>query len=137
MKYCVVIDTNVLVSSLISSHDDSATVLLIEKLLGEVIIPLYNVEILKEYSDVLSRKKFNFDSELVSKLLTAIKERGLLIDSINSDIKLIDLSDKPFYETFLTCRNDNAYLVTGNLKHFPTDEHIVSPKQMIEILNGN
>ncbi len=51
-----VIDTNVLVSALLSSRNDTATVVVIEKVfLGEVI-PLYSSEILNEYRDVLMRK---------------------------------------------------------------------------------
>lgn len=55
-----VIDTNVLVSALLSPRDDSATVRVIEKVLAGEIIPIYSNDISHEYRDVLSRKKFNF-----------------------------------------------------------------------------
>ncbi len=31
----------------------------------------------------------------------------------------------------------DAYLVTGNIKHFPVQAHVVTPKEMLEILNEN
>lgn len=31
-------------------------------------------------------------------------------------------------------RNDDAYLITGNIKHFPKKEYIVTPTEMMAIL---
>ena len=62
MVYAV-IDTNVLVSSLLTAHADSATVIIWNKITDGEIIPLYNYEILDEYSAVLSRPKFRFPAE--------------------------------------------------------------------------
>ena len=31
----------------------------------------------------------------------------------------------------------DAYLVTGNIKHFPVKPYVVTPKEMLEILNEN
>ena len=31
-------------------------------------------------------------------------------------------------------KSDDAYLVTGNLKHFPAREYIVTPAEMMSIL---
>ena len=45
-----VIDTNVLVSALLSSHDDAATVLVVGKLFSGEVIPLFSDEILNEYN---------------------------------------------------------------------------------------
>ncbi len=47
-----------------------------------------------------------------------------------------DMKDLPFYEVVMEKRDDNAYLVTGNLKHFPQEAFIVTARQMIDILNG-
>ena len=33
-----------------------------------------------------------------------------------------------------TRKEDDAYLVTGNLKHFPVRPFIVSPREMLEIM---
>ena len=33
-------------------------------------------------------------------------------------------------------KDENAYLVTGNLKHFPIRTYIVTPKEMLDILKN-
>ena len=58
MKCCAVIDTNVLVSALLSSNEEAATVQVAERLLSGEILPLYSDSILSEYSEVLHRKKW-------------------------------------------------------------------------------
>jgi hypothetical protein len=44
-----------------------------------------------------------------------------------------DEKDRPFYEVSLS--KDDSYLVTGNLKHFPSTPKVVSPAEMIAILS--
>jgi len=53
-----VIDTNVLVSALLSSHSDAATVQIIGRMINGEIIPVYSYEIMREYKEVLGRRKF-------------------------------------------------------------------------------
>lgn len=43
-----------------------------------------------------------------------------------------DPKDIVFYEIAIS--KENAYLVTGNIKHFPVRSFIVSPAEMVEIL---
>ena len=31
----------------------------------------------------------------------------------------------------------DAYLVTGNIKHFPAKPYVVTPRQMLDIIIGN
>ena len=33
-------------------------------------------------------------------------------------------------------RDDDAYLVTGNLKHFPDEKFIVTAREMLDILDS-
>lgn len=47
MKYLAVFDTNVLVSSLLTRHPDSATAVVVNMIADRVIIPLYNEDILE------------------------------------------------------------------------------------------
>lgn len=140
MKCYAVIDTNVLVSSLLSKYDTSATSQVVFRaLLGE-IVPVYSNEILAEYREVLSRKKFKFPLEQVRYLLEAIEERGIFAKPIQTGIELPDMKDLPFYEVVVAKRSDGNYgdtfLVTGNIKHFPTEDFIVTARQMINILDG-
>lgn len=60
MHYYAVIDTNVLVSALLSKNDDAATVQIIKLILSGKIVPVYSEEIIGEYREVLTRKKFRF-----------------------------------------------------------------------------
>ena len=46
MNYLVVIDTNVLISALLSKHSDAATVQVLNAVFDGTIIPVFNDEIL-------------------------------------------------------------------------------------------
>ena len=46
MKICAVIDTNVIVSALLSKHDDSATVQVFNAVPDGTVTPLYHKDIL-------------------------------------------------------------------------------------------
>ena len=48
MNYLVVIDTNVLISALLSKHNDAATALVLNAVFDGKIIPVFNEEILSE-----------------------------------------------------------------------------------------
>lgn len=131
-----VIDTNVLVSALLSSKDDTATVQVLAKVISGEITPVYSNVIAKEYREVLSRKKFGFSGETIEYLLSAIEKYGILADPSPSGIILPDIKDIPFYEVVLEKRNDEAYLVTGNIKHFPREPFIVTPRELLDILSN-
>ena len=136
MICCAVIDTNVLVSALISNHSDAATVQLMERLIMGDIIPIYSAEIMKEYRNVLGRKKFKFESDLVKYILYYIEEHGILTEPTSTGIILPDIKDIPFFEVVMDRQDEGAYLVTGNLKHLPQKPFIVSPRQLLDILDG-
>lgn len=135
MMCYAVIDTNVLVSALLAKKSDSATVQVIERMIKGEIIPVYSNEIMNEYHEVLSRKKFKFSPELITFFLSAIEKFGILAEPSDTGITLPDMKDLPFYEVVMEKRDDNAYLVTGNLKHFPEREFIVTARQLLDILD--
>lgn len=60
MTFYAAIDTNVLVSALISNHSDAATVQVVEKIISGEIIPIYSQTMMWEYRNVMKRKKFIF-----------------------------------------------------------------------------
>lgn len=130
-----VIDTNVLVSALLSNHADVATVQLIGRLIRGEVVPIYSGEIMQEYQEVLSRKKFKFELNMINYILAAIEKYGILVEVSSTGLILPDMKDLPFYEVVMEKRDDNAYLITGNLKHFPTKPFIVTPRQMLDILD--
>jgi putative PIN family toxin of toxin-antitoxin system len=135
MTCYAVIDTNVLVSALLSSHDDTATVLVVKKLFSGEVIPLFTDEIIKEYNDVLRRKKFHFSEDAVSMLLQTIEKYGERVVPTPTGELLPDMKDLPFYEVVVEKQADDAYLVTGNRKHFPAKPFIVTAKEFLDILN--
>ncbi|MCD8108362.1 MAG: putative toxin-antitoxin system toxin component, PIN family [Oscillospiraceae bacterium] len=130
-----VIDTNVLVSALLSSHEDAATVQVVGKLFSGEIIPLFSEEILSEYNDVLRRKKFGFSEEVISNMLRTIEKFGDSVTPSPTGEILPDMKDLPFYEVVLEKRDSDAYLVTGNIWHFPAKPFIVTARELLNILN--
>ena len=128
-----VIDTNVLVSVLLAKSEDSSVIKLIDAVLNGKIIPLFNNEIVAEYTEGLSRSKFNFDKEMRELLVERIVFLGEDTDRTTYPESLPDEDDRVFYEVALS--TDDAYLVTGNLKHFPKTPIVVTPAQMLDILN--
>lgn len=133
MSQYAVIDTNVLISGMLKKN--SIPNIIVSKSLVGDIVPLINEEILTEYREVTARPKFQFPQESVKNLLDAIIRRGLWQDAENLAMTLPDEKDRVFYETVVAGRKKfETYLVTGNLKHFPTEEFVVTPHQMLEIL---
>lgn len=135
MKCYAVIDTNVLVSALLSSHEDAATVQVVGRLFSGEIIPLFNEEILNEYNEVLSRKRFHFSEDAVRILIDVMEKFGMAVNPSPSGEILPDMKDLPFYEVVLEKRSDNAYLVTGNIRHFPKKPFVVTAREFLDILD--
>lgn len=132
MKVFAVIDTNVLVSALLTKHIDSATVQVLDRIFGGEIIPMYDEEILAEYNDVLRRPKFPFKEESVILVINAIIEAGISAERVKSSDMIKDPKDVVFFEVAMS-RND-SYLVTGNIKHFPVVARVVNPTELLNIL---
>lgn len=131
----VVIDTNIVVSALLSSKNDSATVQVMEKVFRQEIKPVYSKEIFAECTNVLNRPKFHFSKELVEYMLSAIKQFGILKEPKETVMMVLpDMKDVPFYR--LVLESEDTYLVTGNIKHFPQESRIMTARQLIDILNG-
>ena len=78
MVFYAVIDTNLLVSSLLKR--DSIPAKILDLVISGIIVPLFNEEILEEYAEVLSRKEFGFSVEDIGKLLNFIVQNGLLLE---------------------------------------------------------
>ena len=135
MKYYAVIDTNVLASSLLSPHPDSATVLIRKHVAKGDLVPLFNAEIFAEYRSVLARPKLGLPESLVAAILDAINEAGLSLGRTASAESFPDPKDVVFYEVALS--KEDAYLVTGNIKHFPKKPFVVTPAEMLAIIEKN
>ena len=129
----LVLDTNVLVSSLLTPHGPPGRILALA-LSGE-LAAAYDVRILSEYLEVLSRAEFGFSPSHVEAVLTSIQEDGTPVTGRPLPIGLPDPSDEPFLEVALAA---GVILVTGNLRHFPSrlraGVRVVSPREFLELL---
>ena len=132
-KYYAVLDTNVLVSALLGASHMSNPTKVLKAVTDNRIIPLYNDEIIEEYKEVLSRKKFPFSEELIDAVLHTILTDGLYVDRTTAIDELFpDPKDIVFYEVSLS--KDGSFLVTGNIKHFPVKPFVVTPAEMVKMM---
>ena len=123
-----VIDTNVLVSAVLSSEGNSAQIM---NLVSDKKIQLfYCSAILDEYRRVLAYEKLNIMPQTQRSIINAIEELGIFVEPAASDISFADESDRMFYDT---ARASGAILVTGNLKHYPDDTFIKSPADFLSM----
>ena len=127
MIYKIVLDTNVLVSSLLREGPPAAIVNLAA---DGTLIPFYNELILGEYWDVLRRPKFGFTPMQVHRLIDAIVRIGVAIKpETTKSIPMQDEDDRVFYDT---AKESAAYLITGNIKHFPKETFILNPADFLQ-----
>ena len=99
-------------------------------LLDGRIIPVITDGIFSEYGEVLRRKKFSFPEESVSVLIEEIKRKAIEAEPIQTDIRLPDEKDLPFLEAVLS--SDDYVLITGNTKHFPFHERIMTAREFLD-----
>jgi len=108
----IVLDTNVLVSGLLSPHGAPAHILnLIVN--GDITLVL-DSRIFSEYSDVLKRKKFSFPPDAVDEILYFIRNEGVFVSPNPLCPTIPDLDDLPFVEV-AAC--EHIPVITGNLCH--------------------
>ena len=133
MKYYVVIDTNVLVSAVLKAHSVPGSI--VELAFDVPIIPILNEAIEKEYREVLSRPKFHLPEDLLEGIMSTFHKRAIYVDAEHLDVELPDPKDLVFYEVVMEERKEeDAYLVTGNIRHFPNRPFIVTPRAMLDII---
>ena len=133
MKYYAVIDTNVLVSAMLKWDSVPGTVM--NLIFDGPVIPLFNREILDEYKTVLSRPKFHLDNEIIENIISGITDKGVWMNAEKINIDMPDPKDVVFYEVvFEKRKTDEAYLVTGNIKHFPIEPYVVTPREFVDII---
>ena len=135
-KLFAVVDTNVLVSALISTRLDTPPMTVLAHVYSGTITPVYNDEIIREYRNVLSREKFHLSPEQIERAISVILDYGLFLDRTHIEGKAVpDPKDVVFYEVRMS--KEDAYLVTGNIKHFPKKPFVVTPAEMVTIIENN
>ena len=112
MKYLAVIDTNVIISAMLNFSSVPGQIVL-ESLTGKITPLLNDIDILIE----------------------GIRKRGVHVDATPLGEYLLDPKDAVFYEIVMESRKtSNSYLVTGNLKHFPVKPFIITPREMLNLI---
>lgn len=111
----VVVDTNVLVSAILSPAGTPAQIL--DLILSRRVTLLISPDILTEYTEVLSRKEFSFNKEVIRSFLHVIAMEAEKVTPHPRSTALPDPDDEPFLVCALSGNAD--FLITGNKKHFP------------------
>jgi putative PIN family toxin of toxin-antitoxin system len=110
-----VIDTNVLVSGLLSPAGNEALILL--AIHQGLVRPCFSQDILEEYAAVLARPKFAFPPDEIEVLVAMFRSKGeFFLPDVSAAI-----SPDPADTKFLHCAQAALadYLVTGNKRDFP------------------
>ena len=130
-----VIDTNVIVSALITRRMDSPTIKVLSAIRDGRIKVVCSRDILNEYREVLSRGKFHLSTARVEQTVSTLVENALFLEPVASGEEFSDETDRVFYEVALAgSEDDRTRLVTGNLRHYPISPIVVTPAQMVAIL---
>lgn len=125
----VVVDTNIIVSALMSPNGNPAKI--VDMATDQKLRICYSPEILAEYIDVLNRPHFNFNDEDCDDFIQGVKRFGLLSQPPASDIPMSDEDDRCFYDVAKSCE---AILITGNTKHYPIEPFIVTPAEFLALI---
>ena len=129
----IVLDTNVVVSGLISPFGAPGE--MVRMVASGALELCYDARVLSEYRSILLRQKFSFDGAHVEDLLDQIEACGHVTTGKLLAKRLSDSDDEPFLEIALG--GEAHYLVTGNLKHYPAKKRqgmrVVSPAKFLEI----
>ena len=127
----VVLDTNILVSALLSPFGPPARVL--DMVLSGDIRVAYDDRLMAEYREVLARPKFSFAPEDVATVLAYLEADGERVTARPLACELLDPDDLPFLEVAMQAE---AVLITGNTAHYPEtvrgEVQVVAPGDFIK-----
>lgn len=110
----VVVDTNVLVSGLISPTGPPGRIL--DLITAGQVTPLYDDRIMAEYRDVLARPKLRINPVNAGAILDLIERDGVLVAAPPLAVELPDEDDLPFLE--VAEAGAALFLITGNERDY-------------------
>jgi putative PIN family toxin of toxin-antitoxin system len=133
----VVIDTNVLVSGVLNPHGPPGRI--VDGILAQSFVVLYDDRILVEYRDVLSRPAFDLRRSEVDAFVDFADARGECVAAATLTVVLPDPDDLPFLEVAAAAHADA--LVTGNVRHFKPRRgnhrvHVCTPAEFLRRLGS-
>ena len=130
----IVLDTNVLVSALLTPYGPAARIL--DALLAGSLDIVFDDRILQEYEEVMLRERFGFAAEDVKALLDFFRSEGQLVAAPPLAVSLPDPDDLMFVEVAVAGKVDA--IVTGNKKHFPAGSYseipVMTPAELLPLL---
>lgn len=132
----IVLDTNVLVSGLLTPHGSPARVL--DAVSTGRLSLAFDDRIVDEWQQVLSRPKFGFNPARVRVFVDSLISLGQHVVALPIQAELPNKDDLPFAEVAVTVGADA--IVTGNGKHFvpimgKLPITILAPKELVQILS--
>ena len=132
-----VLDTNVLISAALAHNKYSIPYSVFRGVVERRFVPLVDDNIVREYWEVFSRPKFSFMQETINDIVGNTIKFAINQPVPPSGIALPDSDDVVFYDVARAHQDKGAYLVTGNLKHFPNCGFAVSPRDFMNIITPN
>ncbi len=131
----LVLDTNVLVSALLSPAGNPARVL--DLILNGQLDLCLDSGILAEYRSVLLRPRFGFNKNNVEELLAHLESIAEQVTPLPLKMELPDEDDRMFIEVAHAAR---AIIVTGNLRHYPPAARhgveVYAPAEFLRLLSS-
>lgn len=130
----VVLDTNVLISALITPFGNAARIL--DMVIRGDLRILYDDRVISEYREVLLRPKFGFAISDVDTLLDYFETEGIKITPSLINEPLVARDDIQFLEVAISGMADT--LITGNKRHFKLKSRrrlkIMTPEEFLKSL---
>jgi len=117
-----VLDTNIILSAMLSDSGYPARIF--DAVLNKEIKMYFSEDIINEYKDVLSRDYFKISREKIGRAVNIIRKLGIMIIPEKSEFFMKDENDRIFFDA--AC-NAETWLVTGNIKHYPKKDFILTP----------
>jgi putative PIN family toxin of toxin-antitoxin system len=132
----VVLDTNVLVSAVLTAQGTCARIV---DMIADGALDLYaDDRILAEYDSVLHRPELRIAPEDAGVILDLIRSITDTVAAIPLPVQLPDPDDAAFLEVAAA---SGSILITGNARHYPKNSHagvsIMSPSEFLELLRGS
>ena len=125
-----VLDTNIILSAALSDKNYSRRIF--DAVLEKEIKMYLTEEIIWEYKNVLSRDYFNILREKVGRMINIVRKLGVMICPEITDFPMQDESDRIFFDT---AQKSEAWLITGNIKHYPKQNFIITPANFCRKFN--
>jgi putative PIN family toxin of toxin-antitoxin system len=128
-----VLDTNVVVSALLSPQGASA--LIMDLAMTQYFRCFVSAPLLEEYGEVLGRAQFGLHERKTARIMGRFRKAAILATPSKKLRITTDPDDNKVRECALEARAD--FVVTGNIRHFPPrfqDIRVIAPRQFLTVL---